>query len=435
MPQQWNDTARTSRRHDATGDDQRGAFERDRDRILYASAFRRLAGITQIVRAGESDVFHNRQQHSLKVAQVGRRLAERLVREQKELAHHAGMDPEVVEAACLAHDLGHPPFGHIGEEFLNEAVVDGGDDGGFEGNAQTFRILTKLAVRFDEHLGLDLTRAVLAASIKYPWMRDDSKPSRSKKWGAYWSETEDFNFVRSAYPSEERTAEAALMDWADDIAYSVHDLEDFHRCGAVPWRKVFSDEGSERLIKRTVANWFAAPSDANNKATDALERLQNIMSVFPTVTEELYEGERNQRFEIRVLTSQLIGRYIRSANLHAGNGSALPYLVIGDEEAMEVRVLKQITRDYIIESPSLAAQQVGQKRILAELFELIFKESKIECPRFLPKRLRYLWKLERCTRARFTADCIASLTEAEAIALGSRLKGTASGSVLDPIVR
>ena len=232
--------ARTDRRHEVSGSDQRNPFQRDQDRILYSSAFRRLAGITQIVRAGEADVFHTRQQHTLKVAQVGRRLAEKILQDHPGDPEIEGnLHPEVVEAAALAHDLGHSPFGHVGEETLDRLVFDHGDSNGFEGNAQTFRILTKLAVRFSNVDGLDLCRATLAACLKYPWLRDISKLSRTRKWGAYDVDAADFKFARAMHAEHsQKTIEAQLMDWADDIAYSVHDLEDFHRCGAIPWNRI-----------------------------------------------------------------------------------------------------------------------------------------------------------------------------------------------------
>jgi len=177
---------RVIRHHSASPEDQRTPYQRDRDRILYSSAFRRLAGITQVARAGESDVFHTRLAHTLKVAQVGRRLAEVVMRNQTAEAVTLGVDPEVVEAACLAHDLGHPPFGHLGEKVLNELVTIQGDQDGFEGNAQSFRVLTKLAIRFNRCDGLDLTRATLAACIKYPWRRDPSH-KEIEKMGVLWN--------------------------------------------------------------------------------------------------------------------------------------------------------------------------------------------------------------------------------------------------------
>ena len=218
----WSAGSRRQRRLSEVPDDNRNPFQRDRDRILYSSAFRRLSGITQIVRTGESDVFHTRQQHTLKVAQVGRRLAEKCIAEQPDANSFHEVDPDVVEAACLAHDLGHPPFGHIGESVLDEMVKQHDPDG-FEGNSQSFRILTKLAVRF-EHPGLDLTRATLAAVIKYPWYRENEDIKKKDKWGSYRSESEDFSFARECFSHENKTAEAEIMDWADDVAYSVHDL-------------------------------------------------------------------------------------------------------------------------------------------------------------------------------------------------------------------
>jgi len=156
---------RCDRRQSEPGD-QRSSGQRDRDRILYTTALRRLAGVTQVVAPGEGHIFHNRLTHTLEVAQIGRRLAEKIVVEDRELADALGeIDPEVVEAAALAHDLGHPPFGHITERLLDKLVVDEGDPDGYEGNAQSFRIITKLAIRRENQIGLNLTRATLNAVL------------------------------------------------------------------------------------------------------------------------------------------------------------------------------------------------------------------------------------------------------------------------------
>ncbi|MES2196356.1 MAG: dNTP triphosphohydrolase [Pseudomonadota bacterium] len=430
----WGEADRVQRRHSVVQEDQRNRFERDRDRILYSSAFRRLSGVTQIVRAGESDVFHTRQQHTIKVAQVGRRLAENCVKQSPELATELGVHPEVVEAACLAHDLGHPPFGHVGEHVLHE-LVEKYDDDGFEGNAQSFRILTKLAVRFDECPGLDLTRATLAACLKYPWLRDPGNASRAKKWGAYKTEAGDFGFAREFFPHTAKTAEADLMDWADDIAYSVHDLEDFHRCGVLPWHRILNGDQSELIVSRAVANWYDAPLNADGRLREALRNLHSFLAgSFAELINEPYEGLRHQRQQLRTMTSKLIGRYIRAARLQTPDDSGKSVAIDG-EEADEVLILKQITRDYVINNPSLAAQQKGQERVLRTLFDYLFEDSKNGIPKYLPMRLRYLWLDGAANQARFVADCIASLTEAEALGLHGRLHGYASGSVLDPIVR
>ena len=157
-------------------DDQRDPGQRDRDRILYTSAFRRLAGITQVAAPSEPYAVHNRLTHSLEVAQIGRRLAERLLAEAEALRLDvSNLNPDVVEAAALAHDLGHPPFGHIAEDELDHLVrvaSSGNDDlEGFGGNAQSFRIVTYLAVRHERFPGLNLTAATLDAILKYPWLR------------------------------------------------------------------------------------------------------------------------------------------------------------------------------------------------------------------------------------------------------------------------
>lgn len=429
----WID-ARADRKFGIAKSDQREEFERDRDRLLYSSGFHRLAGITQIVRAGEADFFHTRQQHTIKVAQVGRRLAQQVIKRQREEADLHGVDPEVVEAACLAHDMGHPPFGHIGEHTLDDLVAGVAPEaGGFEGNAQSFRIVTRLGVRFDDEDGLDLTRATLAAILKYPWLRDVEAQGKSKKWSAYKSEAAHFDFAREFHPHDEQTAEAALMDWADDIAYSVHDLEDFHRAGAIPWPHIFDQANEKALVERAAAKWYNKPTNAEAQLRSALRNLSALFRRALGNLAEPYTGSREHRQILRTLTSSMIGRYVGATRLAPTTDG--PPLLIDEKERVEVLMLKQITQDYVIASPTLAAQQMGQKRVIISLFDAIYPESKDSFPKFLPIRLRYLWDLSEGCAARFTADCIASLTEHQAMALYGRLHGTAAGSVLDPIVR
>lgn len=206
--------------------------------MVYCSAFRRLAEVTQVVSASEGYSFHNRLTHTLKVAQIARRLAERLSRR----AQDEGLgiiDPDVVETAALVHDLGHPPFGHTAEIALDELAVQAGERDGFEGNAQSFRIVTKLAIRTPAYPGLNLTRATLNAVLKYPWLRATKGP-HSRKWGVYHAEEAVFDWARGA-AGESRSIEAELMDWADDIAYSVFDVDDFYRAGLIPLDRVMVD--------------------------------------------------------------------------------------------------------------------------------------------------------------------------------------------------
>lgn len=426
----WEVADREQRRHENRTEDQRHEFERDRDRVLYSSAFHRLAGITQIVRAGEADVFHTRQQHSFKVAQVGRRLGQKLLREQEAAASFRGLDPEVVEAACMAHDLGHPPFGHVGEHTLND-LLKNHEDEGFEGNAQSFRILTKLAVRFPKAPGINLTRATLAACLKYPWHPGEGK--KSVKWSAYISEADDFNFARAHHQHEQKTLEAELMDWADDVAYSVHDLEDFHRCNALPWQRVFDDQ--EAIIRHAMGSSTDESKEAALRA--AYDRLLEFFDGFYSgLLSDPYDGSREQREQLRRMTSQLIGTYIDAIKINEDHNAEVA-VTFNEDLRHEVLILKQITRDYIIASPTLAAQQHGQKRIIKELFEALWDGcgANKAVPDFLPIRLRYLRDVENTSRGRFVTDCIASLSESEAVALHGRLTGSATGSVLDPIVR
>src|SRR4051812_324362 len=236
-------------------------FRVDRDRIAASPFFARLAGVTQVVSpAGAGLLVHNRLTHSLQVAQVARAIAERLADDPPAapmIAALGGCDPDVVEAAALAHDLGHPPFGHLGEQVLDRVARERlGLPDGFEGNAQSFRIVTTIDLHGPSGTGLDLTAAVRAAVLKYPWTRrdyPDPHPSAavlpprgggplpgaadagSAKFSAYATELDDLVDCRSVFAVGlwQQTVEAAVMDTADDIAYAIHDLEDFHRVGVL----------------------------------------------------------------------------------------------------------------------------------------------------------------------------------------------------------
>lgn len=416
--------------------DQRQPFEVDHDRILYSSFFQRLAGVTQIVRAGEEDIFHTRQQHTHKVAQIGRRLSQHLVREcEGNGISCPQISPEVVAAASLAHDLGHPPFGHKGEYTLNKLVQDEGEEG-FEGNAQTFRIITKLAVRWDDQPGLDLTRAVACGVLKYPWMRQAENPNKSGKWSAYVSEKNEFEWARKGQRQDVQSPEAALMDWADDIAYSVHDLEDFHRCNLIPWTKILNDSDEQlRIVCRTAEKWHGKPENAIDLLQEALEQLIEQLDLYRDILQQRYDGSRSVRVGLRQMTSALVGNFIQQTKLTWPIAIDVP-----QETQHKVLLLKTMARDYIISNPSLAAQQKGQEKIIRELFHMIMtdtqwnSEGDRKVPGYLPRRLEYLANLAE-SPPRFVADCLSSLTEREASRLHSRLVGYEAGSVLDPIVR
>ncbi|RVC41905.1 dNTP triphosphohydrolase, partial [Mesorhizobium sp. M4A.F.Ca.ET.090.04.2.1] len=358
--------------------------------------------------------------------------AEMLLERQPTEATELGLDPEVVEAACLIHDLGHPPFGHLGEKTLNRLVEAADDKDGFEGNAQSFRVVTKLCVRFEEAPGLDLTAATLAAACKYPWLREKSNPNRSKKWGAYALDKRDFDFAReSSGYGDEKTVEAAIMDWSDDIAYSVHDMEDLHRGRLIPWTFLKTNDGREFLVKAAADGWHNAPSDAEGRLRLAYARIFDEIAapLAPHILTESYDGRIEHRQQLRFFTSQLIGRYINSTSLSARSGDGL---VLDPEKVDEVILLKQMTRSYLILNPSLSAQQHGQKLIIESLFDDFMNDEKKS---IVPVRFQHLFEQPDVGIPRAVADLISSLTESEATGLYQRLRGLSAGSVLDPIVR
>lgn len=422
--------------------DQRAAYSRDRDRVLYSQAFRRLAEVTQVVHASEGDVFHNRLTHSMKVAQVARRLAE-FTREQfqdtaKKLG---GPDPEVAEAAALAHDLGHPPFGHIAEAELDALLREKKIVEGFEGNAQSFRIVTQLADRNTTHRGLNLTRRTLAAILKYPWgYREKRKlPKSSKKWGYYSTEAADFRFARELLPRDsiERTVEAELMDWADDITYSVHDVEDFYRAGVLPFDQVVVG-GPER--ERFLAYLTETKdSDATPQAAEKL--FTQLFEMVRTAIRYPYTGARAQRIALDQLRSQLIFRFVRAIELRDADVTvAIDPICRG-----EVEVLKSLMRYYVFDNPSLVAQQIGQRNVVRELFATFYDSVEGgDSKGFVPAPFRdalddinngkFTEDERRLRRGRLAADIVASLTEAQAVRLHRRICGFELGSVRDMIV-
>lgn len=418
--------------------DGRSAAQRDRDRLIYSSAFRRLAEVTQVVAANSGYVFHNRLTHSLQVAQVGRRLAEKLVRElpktDAEREAFPAIDPDVVEAAALAHDLGHPPFGHIVEEQLDELADP---FGGYEGNAQSFRIICKLAFHSPNYPGLDLTRATLAAVLKYPWLRNENEQKRNK-WGAYKSEKKDFEFARQFHPKRfEQTAEAFLMDWADDITYSVHDLEDFYRAGRIPLHLLSTADSREREhFRQSVLDRHSRP-EGNKEVVDRidelLEKLRDLLvATGPT---EAYRGSQKQRSELRNFTGSLIHRYVATVGWSADGALLRP--TVGLEYRDEVLMLKELTWTYVIQDPALAMQQVGQKNMIKSLFDVYRNASQSRTdwkifPTYYQEQLTQAQDEDE--RSRTCIDLIAGMTETQVHRLYARITGNSlEGSLNNPL--
>ncbi|WET81548.1 deoxyguanosinetriphosphate triphosphohydrolase [Amycolatopsis sp. QT-25] len=396
--------------------DGRSAFARDRARVLHSAALRRLAGKTQVVGPGEgaevSGVPRTRLTHSLEVAQIGRGIADEL-----------GADPDLVDTAGLAHDIGHPPFGHNGERALDEVAQP---CGGFEGNAQTLRILTRLEpkVLLEGGVvgGLNLTRACLDASTKYPWQREEGNP----KYGVYADDAEVFAWVREGISasSDRRTClEAQIMDWSDDVAYSVHDVEDGVLAGRISLRVLADAE--ERSAVAEAARRFSRQSQST------LEGAAKELLDLPVVAELLepgLDGSLKAQVALKRLTSELVGRFATAVvgatrEVH-GEGPLSRYaarLVVPEQVAAEVALFKALALRYVMSDRRRLAMQDGQRQTLAELVEALCRRA----PEALDGLFLPAWEAapDDAARLRVVVDQVASLTDAQAYAWHARHAG------------
>lgn len=419
----------------------RSRAQRDRDRVLYCAAFQRLAYVTQVTAPEAGHAFHNRLSHSLKVAQVGRRNTERLQKLVKEGAIIGAaadqvelLDPDAVEASCLAHDLGHPPFGHIAEMALNAAAqAEIGDDfDGFEGNAQSFRIVTRLSVRIGDLPGLDLTRGSLDGLLKYPvGFSPDKAEKANRKWGYYREDEEVFRFDRppgpeSSGPENQRCLAAEIMDWADDLTYAVHDLDDFFRAGLIPLHRLGgpspeSNAFAAMLAEAKQAEPASFPRYEIDQLVDAVHN-----AVGPNEPPVAYEHTASNRAGMRKFGSALITRYLEAFQLGVDPDRGLAVLKIDPDRKREVEALKMLVRVFVIRRPGMAVVQHGQKKLIENLFKCYFEATGSGGDRrlFPPEaRERLVNSSSACERARVVVDLIAGLTEAGAVKLHQRLSG------------
>lgn len=435
----------------AKSGDQRNPFQIDRDRLIYSTAFRRLAQVTQVVSASEGNVFHNRLTHSLKVAQVGRRLAEKLACETSEecIEVCGGLDPNVVETAALAHDIGHPPFGHVAEKELDKVARKHGLSDGFEGNAQTFRILTKLEPNRPEYPGLDLTRATLNATLKYPWFRAREQENittnkRAKKYSVYELDRHAFEFVRPQSEQGEQntrqTLEASIMDFADDVTYSVHDLEDFYLAGLIPL-DILSKNVDE--FEKFIDEWRNTITDDELKkqldTSEEKNRLKRLIDFY--LPPQYNPGSIEQIANLKLRSSELIQRYIQSVSIQE-QYEKFGFLKRPLSTELELKFLQRIVWKYVILNPRLATQQCGQRKIIKTLFEIYREAVEENDINLIPTRFLKDRSLERLLengdkedqKIRIAVDIVASFSEPEAVLMYRRLTGIEQGSVMDYIV-
>jgi dGTPase len=451
----------------------RSDFERDRARVLHSAGLRRLAAKTQVVTAGSADFPRTRLTHSLECAQIGR-----------ELAKEIGCDPDLTDAACLAHDIGHSPFGHNGEFALDELAAP---CGGFEGNAQSLRLLTRLEPKVPG-AGLNLTRATLDATLKYPWfsarlggttppdpparadpsprtsLGGDKPPGASGKYGVYAEDAEVFAWIRQGAPARRPCLEAQVMDWADDVAYSVHDLEDGLHAGLITIKNLQSP-AERAVVAQTAADHYCDDDVPVAELTEVLDALL-ALDVWPSS----YDGGPDTVAALKNLTSELIGRFcvaaqqatlaaaapaaIHSTNpnplhstnpnpLHSTNPNPLHStnpnpanptdtmrprspltryaadLIVPRRQRLECALLKAIAAHYVMTRAGVVAAQARERELLAELALAIERGA----PRTLDPLLRPSWDAAGTdgARRRVVIDQVASLTDTSAIAWHHRL--------------
>jgi dGTPase len=378
----------------------RSDFERDRARVLHSAALRRLAAKTQVVTAGEADFPRTRLTHSLECAQIGR-----------ELGRELGCDPDLVDTACLAHDIGHSPFGHNGEFALDELARP---CGGFEGNAQSLRLLTRLEPKV-AGAGLNLTRATLDATLKYPWF--SSGPGT--KYGVYTEDAEVFGWIRQDAPPGRRCLEAQVMDWADDIAYSVHDLEDGFHAGLITFKNLNSP-AERAVVSQTTATTYVGDDVSEAELAEVLDALL-ALDVWPAS----YDGGPDTVAALKNVTSELIGRFCvaaQQATLAAYPGPHTRYtadLIVPRPQRLECALLKGITAHYVMARAGVVAAQAAERELLAELAFAVERGA----PATLDPLLRPAWAAAASdpARRRVIIDQIASLTDTSAIAWHQRL--------------
>ena len=393
----------------------RGPFERDRARVLHSAALRRLAAKTQVVEVGSGDFPRTRLTHSLECAQIGR-----------ELGAVLGCDPDLVDAACLAHDLGHPPFGHNGESALADFAAA---CGGFEGNAQSLRLLTRLEAKVPG-AGLNLTRATLDATLKYPW---PARPGEAK-FGVYSGDAEVFEWIRDGAPAAKLCLEAQVMDWSDDVAYSVHDLEDGLQAGLITL-EALRDPSEQAAVAGVTAAKYCAPGSVT--VPELRELFAGLMTLpcWPAG----FDGGLEALAMLKNLTSELIGRFCRSAQdatlaqalpvtappasvPRAGRGSLTRYaadLVVPRQQRLECALLKGVTARYVMSRAGAAASQARERELIAELAAAVESGA----PATLDPVFRPGWLAAGtdAARRRVVVDQIASLTDTSANAWHRRL--------------
>lgn len=379
-------------------EDERGPFARDRARVLHSAALRRLADKTQVVGPRDGDTPRTRLTHSLEVAQISRGIGSGL-----------GLNPDLCDMAGLTHDIGHPPYGHNGERALNMLASD---CGGFEGNAQTLRILSRLEPKILEEnhsYGLNLTRASLDAACKYPVTKTNADGTVNRKYGCYDEDAHILAWVRTDSCNQRPCMEAQAMDFSDDIAYSVHDVEDGIVSGRINLNVLWDFVELAALAQKGSEAFGGTPE----VLIDAANHLRELAVVQRAAS---FSGTFAGYRDLKAMTSELVGRYVgavieatkaqHSTPLGRGNGT----LIVPEQVMAEVTLLKTIAVLYVMDQPRHIERQSLQRERIYRVYEYLEKGA----PGALDPMFR-MWWAESETPAqqqRVVIDQIASMTEA-----------------------
>lgn len=434
----------------------RSEFRRDYARLVHSPAFRRLQGKTQLFPGVESDFFRNRLTHSLEVAQIAKGIALKI---NLETAYFKSknIDTDLVETAALAHDLGHPPFGHNGEHALDECMRDAG---GFEGNAQTLRLVSTISKKVSRDstagvaIGLNLTYRTICSLLKYdneiPIKASERECSNKLVKGYYKSDSDLIKAAKksvagSGFDGKFKTIECAIMDIADDIAYSTYDLEDAMKAGFVTPLEILSYAHDKLFIEKIAKKVNKAtdlkltPQDVFRvfvytfggiikeafhgvDVEDHWDLISRVVTVYKTSKDTAAEGQRRTEF-----TSQLVNEFIGGVKVKINKKyPALSTITVKKEIHAKIEVLKHFTFEAMIMSPRLKIVEYRGKDIVKSIFTSLTSDDGYL---LLPNDLReeYQQCSDEVKRKRLVCDFIAGMTDRYAIEFYERLYSTNQG--------
>lgn len=440
----------------------RGPIDRDYGRVIHSACFRRLQGKTQVFPGHESDFFRNRLTHSLEVAQIAEGIAERLNYETPALAalpYDQRIKPKLCAVAALLHDLGHPPFGHNGEQALDDLMKA---RGGFEGNAQTLRIVARLEKKSrgsdGEPLGLALTYRTLAAILKYDRVIPEYREDNTKiVKGYYYTERDLVAQIKSsvcpdcAIPNGQfKTVECAIMDLADDIAYSTYDLEDSLKAGFLSPSSILASD--ERVLKQVAEK----VGEQLERSVTPVEVVRVFSEIFEPAENESDPSEQSDgtetpvelfvdRFRLHTqlgsssyfrtkLSSELVKNAINAVTLEYDKACpALSKVKLSDAAHLRVEVLKQYVYLATIYSSRVKLSEYRGYEVVKDIFDALSgKRGNVLMPDDV--RIRYeAATSKRDLQMRIVCDFVAGMTDRYAMEFWGRLHSDGAQSMFKPL--